>query len=173
MNRAEIRDTLDRINSLAAEVESHVPAENGALADFRADLAGLLVVTACATYETCVKQIIYNYAGRHSPIFKIYAENKYNKINSRIDVGDLHAYAKTFHPNLGTLFKNNLSRTCAAYLDRTSVDIKQSYSQMLEWRHSFAHTGARVTTVEEALRHHRYAKRVIFTFADTLQNFGG
>ncbi len=172
MNRSEIRETLDRVKALASEVDMHVP-DKPIVTDFRSDLAGLLVVMTCATYETCIKNILYSYAGRHSPFFKIYAENKYEKINSKIEIDDLKAYAKTFHPDLGNEFKENLNRKSKKYLLSANVDIKQSYSQLLRWRHAFAHTGARVTTVEEVLKHHAYAKRVLFIFSDSLREFAG
>jgi len=170
MNRIEIRETLDRVQILAAEVDAHVP-DRPIVTDFRSDLAGLLVVMTCATYETCVKNILYSYAGRHSPLFKVYVENKYEKINSKIEISDLHTYAKTFHSDLGKKFKESLNAKSEKYLLKANKDIKQSYTQLLKWRHSFAHTGARVTTVEEVLQHHSYAKRVLFIFSDSLRDF--
>jgi hypothetical protein len=171
MNRAEIRENLDRIDALALEIGQHIPAAQGALTGFRSDLAGLLVVLICAAYENCIKEILNSYAGRQSALFRIYTQNRYEKINSRIDIQDLQSYAKTFHPDLGLKFKSKLKETSEYYLRRASVDIKSSYGQILQWRHIFAHTGARVTTVEEVLRHHGLAKRVLFAFADSFREF--
>lgn len=171
MNRSSVRESLSRIERLAKEIEQNVSANNPRLSEFRSDLAGLLNVTTCAAYENCVKAAIQEYAGRQSRLFQIYTENQYEKISSRIDLKDLHRYAKTFHPQIGILFKERLSRIKQYYIDRTSQDITGCYTQLLFWRHSFAHTGARVTTVEEVIKHHKLAKRVIITFSDAFSSF--
>ena len=171
MNRSPIRDALSRIEALASEIDANVAADKPSLTDFRSDLAGLLAVTTCATYENCVKLVIQEYAGRHSELFRIYAENQYEKINSRIDISDLHKYCKTFHPEIGLLFKRKIENTKGYYLRRVRSDITVSYGQLLKWRHSFAHSGARVTTVEEVLSQHRLAKRVIILFSDAFAGY--
>lgn len=171
MNRGPIVEMLSRIEALAQEIDANVPTDQPGLIDFRADLAGLLNVTVCATYENCVKAIIHDYAGRQSQLFRVYAQNQYDRINSRIDVSDLYRYAKTFHPDIHRTFKERIASTNAYYLRRTLSDIVVSYGQLLSWRHSFAHTGIRVTTVEEVIRHHRLAKRVIIAFADAFSDF--
>lgn len=171
MNRAPIVEALARIEGLAEEIEQHIPSGRPSLNDFRSDLAGLLTVTSCATYENCVKMILQDYAGRQSNLFRIYAENQYEKINSRIDIGDLHKYCKTFHPAIARDFKERLDKAKRFYLDRTRLDIAESYGQLLKWRHSFAHSGARVTTVEEVLKHHKLGKRIIILFSDAFAAF--
>lgn len=172
MSRAVVREYLNRVDDLAKEVEQHVPADRPEMTDFRSDVAGLLTVLTCATYETCVKQVIYAYAGRNSPMFGIYAEKRYDRINSKIEVSDLKNYASTFHPDLGNIFKENLERFRSNFIGKTSYDIVTKYNQLLKWRHSFAHSGARVTTVEEVLKHHSAAKRVLFIFSDSFEKFG-
>jgi hypothetical protein len=47
---------------------------------------------------------------------------------------------------------------------RLGKSIVESYSQILSWRHAFAHAGTRNTTIEEAIATHRLAKRVLYTF---------
>ncbi|MBX7534456.1 hypothetical protein K3175_02150 [Qipengyuania sp. GH1] len=171
MNRAPIVETLARIEGLANEINQHVPSDRPSLNEFRSDLAGLLTVTSCATYENCVKLILQDYAGRQSNLFRVYAENQYDKINSRIDIRDLHKYCKTFHPNISRIFKDKLEKSKRFYLERANSDITESYGQLLKWRHSFAHSGARITTVEEVLRHHQLGKRVIILFSDAFAEF--
>ena len=171
MNRSAVIDALDRIDLLSAEINANVPASNSSLLGFRSDLAGLLNVTICATYENCVKLILHEYAGRQSSLFQIYTKNQYDRINSRIDINDLHKYAKTFHPDINKDFKIRLKKTSEFFLNRTAGDIIKSYSQLLEWRHDFAHTGQRVTTVEEVTKHHRMGKRVILLFSDAFSSY--
>ena len=171
MKRAPIREALARIDLLANEIDGHIPAGKPSLAEFRSDLAGLLNVTVCATYENCIKSIIQDYAQRQHALFGIYSENQYGRINSRISVGDLNFYAKKFHPKIHLYFKDELRRIKSYYLNRTSEDIQDAYEQLLEWRHSFAHTGARVTTVEEVMKYHRLGKRVVLIFSDAFSSF--
>lgn len=173
MNRQELNEILGRVGSLAKEVDTYAPESEASASGFRSDAAGLLVVLTCATYETCVKQTIYNHANRFSPHFKIYAENNYEKINSRIDIGDLNRYSKTFNPKIGEDFKSRFKKIRQLYLKKAKKDVEIHYVQLLKWRHSFAHTGARVTTVEEVLEHHRLAKRVIYAFSDSFSGFEG
>lgn len=170
MNRTGIIQILTRTDSLAAEIENFVPS-NPSAGSFRADLAGLLLVNACATYETCVKEVMYAYASRHSPQFKGYTERRYQKINSKIDISDLHSCAKNFDPDINVEFKKRLKHYQDLFLIKSNVDIKARYTQILEWRHSVAHTGARVTTVEEVLKHHRASKRILFAFCEAFSKY--
>lgn len=172
MNRSPIREALNRVESLATEIDGNVPADKPSLSDFRSDLAGLLNVTVCATYENCVKLVIHEYSGRQSPKFLTYTQNQYDRINSRIDINDLHKYAKTFSPEIGHRFKSRLNSLKEYYLDRVNSNILDSYVQLLKWRHDFAHTGQRVTTVEEVIKHHKLGKRVILIFSDAFASEG-
>lgn len=171
MNRSSVVEALNRIELLSSEINRHVPVDTASLTEFRSDLAGLLNVTVCATYENCVKLVIFDYASRQHEHFRIYAENNYDRINSRIDIRDLYRYSKIFHPEINKSFKLKMDKASKYFKIRTKRDIEKSYSQLLEWRHSFAHTGSRVTTVEEVMLHHRIAKRVILLFADAFSSF--
>ena len=166
MNRQPIIEAFARVETLATEIRTNIPAASPRLSDFRADLAGLLNVTICATYENCVKVIIHDYAARQSQLFERYTRSQYDKINSRIDLSDLHKLAKTFHNKINLKFKEDINRYKKYYLDRANEDITTSYSQILKWRHDFAHSGTRVTTVEEVLKYHQIGKRVILLFSD-------
>lgn len=171
MNRQPIMETLGRIDLLVLEINENVPASSPALSGFRSDLAGLLNVTICAAYENCVKLVLHNYAAKQSSLFEVYAKNKYDRINSKIDIRDLHHYAKTFHPCINNIFKEKLQNYKNYYLNRTSEDIVNSYVQILNWRHDFAHTGQRVTTVEEVIKYHKIGKRVILLFSDAFCSY--
>jgi hypothetical protein len=134
-------------------------------------LASLLNVTICAAYENCVKIVLHNYAAKQSSLFEVYTKNQYKKINSRINTDDLYKYAATFHPSINTIFSRKLKYYKDYYLNRTNEDIVKSYDQILKWRHDFAHTGQRVTTVEEVLKYHKIGKRVILLFSDAFSSY--
>ena len=163
MARSDIDDILGRVEQLAIEIESFVPGDPRNV-QFRADLAGLLVVAIVASYESCVKETLINFASRHHEKFGVFAQNHFKKLNSRISLSDLNGYASTFDNTVqdryGKLLKERKDRINA----RIGRDVTSAYKQLLNWRHDFAHAGTRNTTVEEALATHMLAKRVLYVF---------
>jgi RiboL-PSP-HEPN len=169
MLRSDLDLEFARIDELVGDMNTNVPPTTAYQnIKFRADLAGLLVVAIAATYENCVKEILYSWAGVHHSAFENYARRRYSKINSRITISDLKKYCDLYDPSLADSFKTKLMRKKSLILERTGVNIDSSYQQLLDWRHEFAHTGARTTTLEEATKAHLYAKRVLYVFAETL-----
>lgn len=55
MARRDMEVHFARIDKLVDEMNQFVPEGTHGSADFRADLAGLLVVAIASTYESCVK----------------------------------------------------------------------------------------------------------------------
>jgi hypothetical protein len=167
MPRADLDAHFSKIDDLISEIDGLVPPDSGYRAvQFRADLAGLLVVAIAATYESCVKEVLYEYANRHHIAFGGYARRSYEKINSRVLVKDLTKYCEIFDPAIKVRFKDRLKAKKAALLQRTGKNIETSYEQILDWRHEFAHAGNRNTTIEEATKTHRVGKRIIYLFDD-------
>lgn len=164
MARADLDVHLDRIAVLAKEIGYFVPAETKGVTAFRADLAGLLVVTTAASYESCVKETLVGYAARHHLAFEKFASNNYRKLNSRININDLHQYAGIFDDVIADRFKNILKKRKSSILERAGQNIEQSYRLILDWRHDFAHAGIRNTTIEEVVRTHTFARRVLYAF---------
>lgn len=62
MPRADLDVHFNRIELLVTEMDSFVPISLSGSTQFRADLAGLLVVTMAASYETCVKETLISHA---------------------------------------------------------------------------------------------------------------
>lgn len=165
MARSEIVAILRRADALAMEIENFVPT-NGRSVQFRADLAGLLVVSMAASYETCVKETLVNYSARHHSQFAYFTQSHFGKLNSKISIGDLYKYASTFNPTVHFKFGHLMKTRQKQILQRVGNDCHNSYNQILSWRHAFAHSGARNTTIEEALKTHLLAKRVLYAFDD-------
>ncbi len=166
MPRADLDVHFDRIEQLVVEMEQFVPSAAKGVTGFRADLAGLLVVTIAASYESCVKETLVSYAGRHHVAFANFATNNYKKLNSRITINDLHSYTGTFDDNVSTRFKALLNERRKRIDARIGKNIESAYKLILSWRHDFAHAGIRNTTIEEAVVTHRLAKRVLYAFDD-------
>ena len=164
MPKADLDLRFNRIEQLVAEMREFVP--NGAVeaAEFRADLAGLLVVSMAASYESCVKDTLVTYATNHHTAFGNFASNNFARLNSRVAVRDLYQYARTFDDGIHDRFKQLLDRRRRKIDRLIGKNIETSYGQILSWRHDFAHAGIRNTTIEEAMITHRLAKRVLYTF---------
>lgn len=164
MSRADLYGHFKRIDQLVGEMQQFVPDGAPGVAEFRADLAGLLVVSIAAAYESCVKDTLVTFAGGHHAAFGNYTLKNYQKLNSRISISDLHRYAAIFDDAVGDRFKKILSRRKERIDSRIGKNIEASYSQILSWRHAFAHAGLRNTTIEEAVSTHILAKRVLYSF---------
>lgn len=154
---------LRRPELLAEEIDIFVAKDPRSL-QFRADLAGLLVVAMAASYEACVKETLMNFAARHHSKFAIFAQNHFSKLNSRVKISDLYNYARTFDSQINDRFGKLLKTRKNKIQSRIGRDFTAAYAQILSWRHAFAHAGIRNTTVQEALATHRLAKGVIYTF---------
>ncbi|HEV7660906.1 MAG TPA: HEPN domain-containing protein [Allosphingosinicella sp.] len=165
MARNDLDAIFGRIDTLDGEIATFVPVATKAI-QFRADLAGLLVVAIAASYESCVKETLISYAARHHLEFAVFAQNQFQKLNSRINLSDLFRYARNFGNPIHKKFSEVLNERKAKILLRTGKDFSKAYEQILSWRHDFAHTGSRNTTIEEAMATHRLAKRVLYAFDD-------
>lgn len=166
MPRVDLDMHFSKIDDLVREIEELVPSNSYRCIEFRADLAGLLVVAMAATYETCVKEILYEHANRQHIAFGEFALRNYDKLNSRIQVKDLKKYCETFDPNICLRFKMRLASKKQKLLSRAGKNIETAYEQILSWRHDFAHGGIRQTTIEEATATHRIGKRILYVFDD-------
>ena len=164
MARQDMDCHLRKIDELASEINHNVPEDKIAAQAFRADLAGLLVVTIAASYEACVKEVLVNYAAKQHVAFGNFAQNNYKKINSRVKVKDLLGYAKLFGDNVDKRFKERLAIKKKRISDRLGINIENRFEQILDWRHDFAHAWVNNTTIEEALKTHRFGKRVLYAF---------
>lgn len=158
-------EILGRIDVLGKHIGDFVPANPNAL-EFRADLAGLMVVAIAAAYESCVKETLTRFADRKHESFGLFAQNNYSKLNSRISLADLYGYARLFGNEIHNKFGELLEIRRNKLEVRIGRNITASYKQILSWRHDFAHAGVRNTTVEEAIATHHLAKRVLYAFDD-------
>lgn len=165
MSRADLDLHFVKIDELIDEINTIVPPSTGySVIQFRADLAGLLVVAIAATYETCVKEILYEFARQQHTSFGEFARRNYRKLNSKISVKDLKDYCELFNPSIKEEFQRKLSERKRIILERTGKNIEISYQQILSWRHEYAHARVRNTTIEEVTNTHLLGKRILYVF---------
>jgi hypothetical protein len=158
-----------RIDKLVSEMNAFVPDGTHGSADFRAELAGLLVVAIASTYESCVKDILVSYASSKSPDFEQFVSNQFSKLNSKISEADLYGYTKVFGASIHTKFGMLLTSRKDRINNRIGKNICSHYKQILSWRHDYAHAGIKNTTISEAAEFHLYAKRVLFCFDEAFR----
>ena len=96
MPKSNLLAITRRVDDLASEMEKFVPINMKGTDGFRADLAGLLVVTISACYENCVKTTLVEYAAKRHVDFAEFTERNFSRLSSRVKVNDLHGYAKLF-----------------------------------------------------------------------------
>lgn len=169
MARRDMELHFFRIDKLVDEMNHFIPEGTHGSADFRADLAGLLVVAIASTYESCVKEILISHASSKHADFEVFVCNNFSKLNSKISQSDLCYYAKTFGPSIHRKFLEHLSKRKNSINKRLGKNICAHYKQILAWRHDYAHAGIRNTTITEAANFHLYAKRVILCFDEAFR----
>lgn len=166
MSRPDLDSHLARVDRLINEIELFIPEGTHGTTRFRGDLAGLLVVAIASAYESCVKEVLISHASSKHGDFEYFVTRHYSKLNSKIGKDDLIKYTKLFSPKVHDDFKLLLLKRGQAIESRTGMSITAKYSQILSWRHDFAHAGLQNTTVSEAAKFHRFAKRVLYCFDD-------
>lgn len=164
MPKANLFEIIRRIDSLASEMDRFVPLGTKGTDGFRAELAGLLVVTIAACYEDCVKSILVQHAAKRHVDFEDFTERNFSRLSSKVRVNDLHRYAKLFGDAAGDRFKDRLNTKKDKISRRTGFNIEKRYQQLLDWRHDYAHGGIKNTTIREALEFHMYGIRVLYCF---------
>ncbi len=159
----DIKKLIEKGPLLARDIDKTIPQSNSNSA-LRADLAGLLIISIAASYESCVKETFFTYSSKHNDRFAFFIEKNFDKLNSKITLDDLNRYAKTFGDSISKRFQDNLKKNKRTISDINGQNIEQCYKTLLQWRHAFAHAGERKATINEALKAHNYARLVIYSF---------
>lgn len=164
MPKSDLLTITCRIHDLASEMENFVPIGVRGSEGFRADLAGLLVVTIAACYEDCVKTTLVEHAAKRHVDFEEFTSRNFSRLSSRVKVNDLKRYAKLFGGTAEERFKEKLRTKRMQISGRTGKNIENRYEQILDWRHDYAHGGIKNTTISEALDFHLFGIRVLYCF---------
>lgn len=159
----EIKAFMEKGPQLAIDINTTIP-QSPKNAELRADLAGLLIISIAASYESCIKETFFSYSAKHNDRFAFFIEKNFDKLNSKINLDDLNKYAKTFGDTISKRFQENLKKNKRLINEINGQNIETCYKTLLQWRHAFAHAGERKATISEALNAHHYARLVIFSF---------
>lgn len=166
---SEYQTYLNWVDSLTANVLNTAPPAGPATDDYRADLAGLLTTAYVAAYENCIKSIFISFAGSKNRILSSMASFHFDKINSKIHYNHIGStYARQFGENYRIYYNKTLDDKENDYLRTHGVSIKESYSNLLKWRHAFAHEGKKLATLEEVVSCKDISRHVIFIIDETM-----
>lgn len=156
------------VEELTKNVLAHAPPAGPANDSYRADLAGLLSTSYVAAFECCVKAIFNNFAqSKRNKILASVTEHMFAKINSKIHynaIGD--SYIRPFGVAYHKEFVRLIEEKELQILQDQRLSMKETYANLLKWRHAFAHEGKKLATLDEVASSYDVAKEVIF-IADT------
>lgn len=132
---------------------------------------GFVAVSAVTVYEVAVKKLLKEFAQQVHPILGIFASVTFAKLNARITRDNIEKYIRHFGDEYVSRFKSAVNNIEETRIKEGSV--KESYQNLLTWRHEFVHTGTlpNQATFGESILAYHLGKEVIFALEETcLQN---
>lgn len=132
--------------------------------DMQRRYAGFVSVIGVAVYELAVKEIFCEFAKRKHRVFGQFIEAHFERLNGRIKIDNLKSeHIRRFGPKYIERFKKLLDQKEKAILTARRRSIIASYSNMIAWRHEFAHEGRPPTnaTFQEVCESYELGKAVI------------
>jgi hypothetical protein len=159
---AEYERHLEWAEMLTKQVLNVAPASNPANDRFRADLGGLLAVSYVAAFECSLKIIFTTFASKKNKILGHVAGFHFEKINSKIHWNVIgNSYAGQFGKNYQDEFFNKLEVKEKEILHIERQSIKETYANLLKWRHAFAHEAKILASLDEVVSAYPLAKNVV------------
>jgi hypothetical protein len=125
---------------------------------------GFAAVSAVTMYELAIKEVFFDFAHAKHKVLGQFTEAYFERINGRIGWKTLRDdYVPRFGEKYKKRFETELNKDDMAELKVSQISIKSSYSNLILWRHEFAHQGQIPTnaTFVEVQRAYTYGKRVI------------
>jgi len=137
----------------------------------QAKYTGFVTVAAVTVYEMAIKEVFIAFAARENAVFEAFVESFFRRINGRIRLDDLKGYACRFGQSYEKDFSARLSSANSSHLNQYRRDLRSTYSNLILWRHDFAHAGRTATsaTYEEAVQSYQDGKVVIDCLAQTMR----
>lgn len=130
---------------------------------------GFVAVSAVTVYEVSVKQLLNDFATETHPMLGNFASVYFDKLNARIQRDDIEKYLRHLGESYSERFKVLLDEKENEYGREGSI--KESYKNLLTWRHEFVHAGRlpNQATFEEAIKAYHLGKKVLIALKETLQ----
>ncbi|MBF0383288.1 MAG: hypothetical protein HQL69_19880 [Magnetococcales bacterium] len=132
---------------------------------------GFVSVAAVTVYELAIKDIFIGFARKKHKVLGHFAESYFHKINGRIRLEHIKKdYIANFGVKYNKKFRINIEKRSNDYLQSHRRDIRNSYTNIIRWRHEFAHEGKINTTAtySEVVQAYEDGKEVIHSLADSM-----
>lgn len=157
----------------ADDVIIHLNGIVPALADplLKVKYTGFVAVTAVTVYELAIKEIFCEFGRRKHKVLGKFTESHFERINGRVTLDNIRKdYCARFGDVYADRFKKRLDASAKAHLLRNRRDLKNSYSNLITWRNSFAHEGnvPATATYAEAVQAYEDGKEVIHVLAASM-----
>lgn len=129
---------------LADAYIAHLDVSIGGIADpfIRSRYVGFVAVSAATVYELAIKEIFMEFSGRKHKVLGNFARKYFDRINGQVGRDRIqNTYLPLFGKKYLERFSSKLEKLELDTLRADKVSIKASYSNLLTWRHAFAHEG--------------------------------
>ena len=159
---------------LADDMVVHLNLVTSGIADpfISSRYIGFVAVSAVTVYELAIKEIFCDFASRKHIVLGNFAFSYFDRINGRVKLKIIKdEYISRFGTKYVDKFKKKLDQAEDRLLRTSRVSVKNSYSNVIEWRNQFAHEGQIPSTVTygEIIKSYNAGKEVIHCLAQTMQ----
>ncbi len=161
-------DHFKHADDVIAHLQTIVPGVDPVL---RSKYLGFITVAAVTVYELSIKEIFIDFAAKKHTVFGVYTFSYFDRINGRIKIAHLKDdYIKRFGEKYILRFNRKITLGVSKGLRERGRDIRNSYGNLITWRHDFAHAGAFPTyaTLAEVVEAYEDGKEVIRCLAETM-----
>ena len=103
---------------------------------------GFLSDSAVTVYELAIKTIFIDFASKKHNVFGAFTFSHFDRINGRIKLHELRkTHIRSFGDKYLNRFDRNLEKMENNILISEGVSVRNSYNNIIQWRHDFAHEG--------------------------------
>jgi len=137
----------------------------------RSRYVGFVAVSAATVYELAIKDIFISFASRKNKVLGNFTRKYFDRINGQVGRDRIvNNYLPLFGEKYVKRFHAKIEKAEIDFLKADKISIKSSYSNLLTWRHSFAHEGVIPVNVtyEEVKKSYQYGCRLIHCLAETM-----
>jgi len=162
-------DHFQHADDVIAHLDTVVPILLNPL--LKTKYAGFVTVAAVTVYELAIKEIFCEFGRRKHKVLGAFSESYFNRINGRITLDDIKKdYCRRYGDTYVSKFKKKLDAATNVYFAAHHRDLKNSYSNLIVWRNSFAHDGKvpAMVTYTEVVQAYQDGKEVIHSLASSM-----
>lgn len=103
---------------------------------------GFVAVTAVTAYEVNIRAKLIDFCAAKHKVFGVFSESIFEKTNARVSLDQLRKeYLDRFGEKYLKRFKKKLDALELASLKAGTGSVKNSYYNIVQWRHDFVHDG--------------------------------